>query len=333
MESADGYNILLSSAGRRVHLLQIWERALGALGIEGHVAAVDASPLAAAFQRASRRWLVPRCDDSSFVDRMLDICESNDIRLIIPTIDPELPVYAGDRARFEAVGTSVAVSGPRTVEIGADKVRTHEWFRSAGIPTVEQAPLGDVLGAGHGWSFPLFIKPRFGSAGKGVRLLSTADELAMVEDPEDKLVQTVAPGVEYTIDVLVDRQGIPRCAVPRRRLEVRAGEVSKGVTVRQPEIVELAVEMAASLPDAMGPLTMQVFHDGSTGELNAIEMNPRFGGGFPLAWEAGARFPQWLIEEYMGLAEPRDHHTDWKDGVVMLRYDGAVFTDAASVGL
>jgi carbamoyl-phosphate synthase large subunit len=143
------------------------------------------------------------------------------------------------------------------------------------------------------------------------------------------VVQTIAPGTEHTVDVFVDRDGRCRVAVPRRRLEVRAGEVSKGMTVHDPAIERLAASVAEGLPGAFGVLNLQLFSDGH--ELHVIEVNPRFGGGFPLSAEAGADLTGLLLETVLDL--PPRASTEWRAGLVMLRYDDAVFVDAKAAGL
>ena len=126
--------------------------------------------------------------------------------------------------------------------------------------------------------------------------------------------------------LLVDRSGQCLCAVPRRRLEVRGGEVSKAVTVRSETLIDLAFGMVKALPGAYGVLNFQVFAEEETGKLAVIEINPRFGGGFPLTHRAGADYARWLLEDLQGL--PSTASADgWRDGLVMLRYDAAVFVD------
>jgi carbamoyl-phosphate synthase large subunit len=146
------------------------------------------------------------------------------------------------------------------------------------------------------------------------------------------IAQTIAPGVEYTIDFLAGSDGACRCAVPRRRFETRAGEVSKGMTVRHPALQALAGRVCQALPGARGCLNVQVFLEEDSGAMNVIEVNARFGGGFPLSWEAGARFPRWMLEEQLGLPSTAAHDA-WRDRLVMLRYDDAVFVDASRAGL
>jgi carbamoyl-phosphate synthase large subunit len=323
------FNVVISSAGRRVALLEGFKTAMKAVGVEGRVLAIECSPLSAAYHRADASFLVPRCNEDGFIPAVADICQREHVAVIIPTIDPELPVYASNRSLLSAAGTAVHVSGPETVAIGGDKEKTHEWLMAHGFPTVAQwnpcdVP-SDVL-------YPLIVKPRFGSASVGVRKLLCRDDLESIQKTPDLIVQEIAPGKEHTIDVFIDASGRCRCAVPRRRLEVRAGEVSKGVTVREPALERLAASVAEALPGASGVLNMQVFADSASGRLSIIEINARFGGGIPLSIAAGADFPRWVLEETLGLpCTARQDH--WVPGVVMLRWDDAVYTRADRIGL
>jgi carbamoyl-phosphate synthase large subunit len=330
--SGNTCNVLISSVGRRVVLVDLFRQALAALDVTGSVLGADASRLSAGFQLVDGSFVVPPCRDPAFVPQMLQLCRDLDVRLIVPTIDPELDPYAHHREEFEAAGTVVAVSSPDVVEIGSDKRLTHEWLIREGFPTVRQASVADVLDHPEDWPFPVVAKPRFGSAAIGVALVDSPEHLSVLTQGSEYIVQAVASGVEHTVDVLVNRSGHPLCAVPRLRLEVRGGEVSKGMTIRNADIQSLASDVCTALPGASGVITIQVFHDATTNALTVIEINPRFGGGFPLAWEAGARYPQWMIEELLGL--PSTVVADgWRDGLVMLRYDEAVFVDRGDAGL
>jgi carbamoyl-phosphate synthase large subunit len=326
------FNVLISSAGRRVALLRIFRQTLRDLNLSGQVFAVDASKISAAFHDADEGWLVPRCTSPEFSDRVLEICRRNRIRLIVPTIDTELPVYAAHQAEFARAGIAVAISSPEVVAIGGDKVQTHDWLVAHGFPTVAQASPLEVLSASAMWEFPLIAKPRFGSASIGVQKIADRRELELAAQREGLVVQSIAPGVEYTVDLLITRQGKCVCAVPRKRLEVRAGEVSKGMTVRRDDLIGLACRLAETLPGAYGVLNMQVFLDSTNGTANVIEINPRFGGGFPLTWEAGGLYPRWMIEEILQLPNTASAE-HWKDRLVMLRYDDAIFVSADSAGV
>ena len=313
-------------------LLRAFRAALDTLGVPGRVLAIDGSPLSAAAWDADQSFPVPRCTEPGFIPEVLRLCREHDIRLVVPTIDTELPAYALARPEFEAAGIQVCVSSPEVVEICEDKVLTHAWLIRSGLPTVGQATVEQVRAEPERWPFPLVVKPRRGSGSIGVRVVASGEELAVASAGGDCVVQTVAPGREHTVDVLAARDGRFLCGVPRRRIEVRAGEVSKGVTVRSAPLIDLARRVTEALPGAAGPVTIQVFVDPDTGAMVVIELNSRFGGGFPRANQAGAHYPQWLLEEVLGL--PSTASSDgWREGLVMLRYDDAVFVDAAQVGL
>jgi carbamoyl-phosphate synthase large subunit len=321
------FNVLISSAGRRVVLARAFRMALTDLGLAGRVVAADASPLSAAYTEADARFLVPRCTHPAFIPTMIDACRTHQIRLVIPTIDTELPALAAARDHFDAIGTTVAVSGPRTVALARDKALTHRWLTDAGLPTIAQWAAADA--PDDPADYPLIAKPRCGSSSDGVTLVRSPAELAPLREL-DYIVQEIAPGREHTVDICVDRAGRLITAIPRRRIETRGGEVSKGVTVRDDALIALAARVAASLEDAFGALNFQCFADPATGRLSIIELNARFGGGFPLSDAAGAHIPRWMIEELAGL--PSSAVPDFQDGLVMLRFDDAVFTTSAALG-
>jgi carbamoyl-phosphate synthase large subunit len=243
--------------------------------------------------------------------------------LVIPTIDTELPVYAENRERFREAGVEVAVSGPETVSIARDKVKTHRFLTRAGLPTVGQYA-ADSLDA-KAIPYPLIVKPRFGSAATAVHVVEDDEALQFYRKRVPQpVVQDMATGKEYTVNVLVDRGGRCVYAVPHWRVETRGGEVSKCVTVRQGRLIEIAEKLCRHLPDAYGPLCFQAFVDQEAVRL--IELNARFGGGYPVAHQAGADFISRLVQDAMG--RPCSNSTNhWTDGVAMTRWDDAVFAD------
>lgn len=323
-------NVLISSAGRRVALLRLFREALRGLGLDGRVFAADMSAASSAYHEADRSFLVPPCNDPNFVPAVLDLCREAQVSLVVPTIDPELEIYAAQRERFLSAGVTVAVSTPAVTQIGADKAETHRWLVRAGFPTVEQATVAEVLEDPERWRFPLMVKPRRGSSSIGVGVVADREELSRATSGGEFVVQTISTGIEYTIDLLAARDGRCVCAVPRRRVETRHGESSKGMTVRLPVLEDLGIRICESLPGAYGALNVQIMLD-DEGRCEVIEINPRFGGGFPLSNEAGATFPRWMIEELAGV--PSTASRDWQDEVVMLRYDDAVFVPRKGAGL
>lgn len=323
-------NVLVSSAGRRGALVQIFRKVLRSVFGTGTIVAADRSPLCAAGILADHLEVVPSCDDDEFVPHMLDLCRRYGIGLLVPTIDPELAVYSAHRERFAAIGTTVLVSAPPAVEISADKLRTFRWFTENSVPTVRTAALDEVLGSPQRWRPPWIVKPVAGSASNRVSRIDSWSELETLHREPDLIVQEVAQGQEHTVDAWVDGSGRCRCVLARSRLEVRAGEVQKAVTVDNPDLRDLVRRVVEQLPGAYGALNVQVVVDGPT--MSAIEINPRFGGGYPLSWQAGADFPKWAMEEIAGLS-PTWTEAQLSAELIMLRYDEAVFVKASEVGL
>jgi len=322
--------ILISSVGRRTQLIGCVRESLRALNLTGAVLGVDSSRTAPGAYLVDKFFAVPRCDDPEFLPRVLTICKENRVTLLIPTIDTELKLYAAHRNDFAAIGTTVAVSSPETVEICADKVKTHRWLVEHGLPTGRQTTPESLLHNGQGLTFPLMVKPRRGSASIGCARVATPEMLrALSQERSDLLVEEMALGNEHTINVLVDQRGRCLCAVPHIRLEVRAGEVSKGTTVKHKGLMELATKIAELLPGAYGALNIQCFL-GPTGSLQVTEINARFGGGYPLAHRAGADFLKWMLEELLQRPSSASER-DWEDGLTMLRYDDAVFLSTREV--
>lgn len=329
MSAAKPLVVLFSSAGRRVELLNCFRADAAALGLGLRVVAVDTNPaLSAACRAADASYAVPRCLAPEFVPRLLEICAAEKVALVVPTIDTELGVLAEHRARFAAAGVEVAVSSPEVVALARDKAATAAALAAAGVGTPRTTTLKDFLASPAGWEYPLVVKPADGSSSIGLRVLRAPTDLAALGAPGPRdIVQTLCAGEEYTVNMYFDRGGVLRCAVPHRRLETRGGEVSKGVTRRLPVLLEAARQIGAALKGARGALCFQAMV-GPDGKAFAFEINARFGGGYPLAHRAGAPFSRWLLEELAGL--PSTARDDWREGVLMLRYDAAVFTEGAA---
>lgn len=327
---AEVVNILLTSIGRRVSLLGAFRAALADLGLKGRLFGADRSRMATAFHLADEAFLVPAASEGeAYVEALLEICRSRRVDLVVPLIDWELALLAGAREAFAEAGSRMLLSSPEVVGICRDKLGTHDFLTAHGFDTPKVLTYEDALQA----RFPLFMKPRFGSSAKDVHKLADrqALEFYQARAAEETVIQEFVAGREHTVDVYAGLDGIPRVAVPRRRLKVRAGEVSKAVAVRHPTIISESLRLVEALGGCVGVLTLQCFlTDG--GAVKFIEINPRFGGGVPLAIRAGANFPKWLIQDHLGRRPDIDPDA-WEDGLVMLRYDEAVYRRAEDVGL
>jgi carbamoyl-phosphate synthase large subunit len=317
--------LLISSIGRRTQLTECFQQALEGLGLEGRILGADASPeFAPAAYLTDETFSVPRCSDHEFIPAMLALCRSEEVKLLIPTIDPELPLYASHRRAFEDIGTMVAVSAPETVDIAGDKSETNRWMAERGFPTLLQASPEGVMANAASWKFPLILKPRRGSASAGVQKVLSLAQLERASGGEQTmLVEEFARGEEHTINVYVNRSGKCLCAIPHQRVAVRAGEVSTGMTRKHAGMINLARRIAEGLPGAYGALNIQCFLSEESG-IQVTEVNARFGGGYPLAYRAGADFPTWLLREALGQSV-EERFEAWQDRLLMLRHDTAIF--------
>ena len=316
------YNVLFSAAGRRVSLLRHFRKTLADLGLVGEVLAVDSGKTAPAAFVADRMLRVPLMSDPAYIDAMLAVCRENRVHLLFPLIDTDIGLLAQHRHRFAEIGTTVVVSSAATVDICFDKNRTYDFFRSHDIDTPVVYP-PSALQDPQALMFPLLIKPYDGSSGVGVTKIRDEGELRFFAHyVEHAMVQEFVRGQEYTVDVLVGPDGRVGCVVPRMRIEVRGGEVSKGLTVKSPTIITAARRVVEQLPGALGCITVQCFQQ-PDGRIRFIEINPRFGGGFPLSLHAGADFPRWIIEQDLHRG-PTQYRDDWIDDLAMLRYDDEI---------
>lgn len=312
-------NVLVLSAGRRVELIQAFQAELRVRLPGAKVFATDQDPgMSAACQVADRAFEAPRVTDTGYHDFLLDLCLRESIGLVAPTIDTELLGLAQNRERFAAHGVALAISDEGLVSACRDKRVSSALFDEIGVD-VPHIFDRDAL------EFPCFAKPYDGSRSVGAVLLTTPESLTvtMLDDPKMMFLEYIdGTHKEYTVDAYYDRDGAMKCMVPRERLEVRDGEVSKGAT-RKHHLYEYLKDRLSKVKGARGCLTVQLFTKDDGSRYAALEINPRFGGGFPLTYAAGANYPGWLIDEYL-LGKEIETFDGWEADLLMLRYDAKV---------
>lgn len=231
---------------------------------------------------------------------MLERCVERGIELVIPTVDCELLPMAKARARFEARGVRVLVAPAPSLKRCLDKLELARTV-AAVVPTPRTAIYDDTFDV-TGWEFPVIVKPRTGSGGRGVQRVNDAAELDRVPRSSALIVQQFAPGLEYSVDVLATQLGRVVSAVPRLRLKVDSGVAVAGCTVREPELEELA-ERAASLLGLTGVANIQFRRDRHQRPL-LLEINPRLPGTMPLTIAAGVNMPSFAVRDVLGMPLP-----------------------------
>ena len=314
-------NILFTSVGRRVELLRAFRKAYETLGIPGRIVAVDVDPLAPALRLADRPYIVPRLNDPQFIPTLEKIVQREEVAAVFPLIDPDIPVLAAHRQVFEAAGARVAVVSERAAAIAADKWLTGELFQKLGLPTPrswlpEQISCQSV-------EYPLFVKPRHGSASEKTFRVDNGRELDFFKQyVPNAIVQEYLPGPEITSDVICDLNGNLLGVVSRQRIRVRAGEVIVGKTVFDAAIAQGCGQLATVLP-AIGPITVQCIMD--NGLPKFTEINARMGGGLPLGIAAGANSAEWLLASVAGIEVEIPPIGSYQRDLHLSRFDDSMF--------
>ncbi len=317
------FNILITSAGRRVQLVRSFQIELKKVFPTSKVFTAEANPEWSSACRVSDGFFVlPRVDNENYVNSIFGLCKQNEIKIVIPTIDTELLVLSRLKNLFSLHNIEIIVSDFDLVSKCRDKRLTNLLFNELSI-NVPRAINKENL------SFPVFIKPFDGSLSKDIFLIKHKEELtdSLLNNPKLMYMEYINPNDfdEFTIDAYYDRQSDLKCLVPRRRIEVRGGEISKGRTEKL-DFYEILKNRLNFIKGAYGCLTIQVFIGKVTGEIIGIEINPRFGGGFPLSYASGANYPGYIIQEYI-MNKKIDFYDDWIGNRVMLRFDSEVILD------
>ena len=316
-------SIMFTCIGRRVSLLKSFRKAAGKIKVQSCIIGTDSSVFSSALELCDRKYVVHPVKHRGYLKQILEIVKSNKVDLLIPTVDLDLKLLADSKERFEKLGCCVLISQPGVIEIAQDKRKTYRFLAKHGFNTPDTVPLKKAL-AKPRISFPCFLKPWDGHASRGNATVHNRAELKVIGGRiPNCIVQDFIEGEEYTCDVFVDFDMKVRCVVPRKRIEVRSGEVSKGKVVKDSEIMRQSAKVVESLGAGPGVITIQLIKD-KKGGLNFIEINPRFGGGVPLSIKAGADFPKWILQEFAG-KKPKIAFDGFKDGLVMLRYDAEVW--------
>ncbi|MBF8149568.1 ATP-grasp domain-containing protein [Winogradskyella sp. F6397] len=315
-------NILITSAGRRVSLVRSFQKELKKLDLKGEVYASDANPmLSAACQIADGFFKVPILGATDYIDVLFDFCKNYKISLVVPTIDTELLQLAEHRDKFKQEGIEVVISSVDFVSKCRNKRVIHKFFETHKVKVAKEYPKEN-------YKLPLFIKPVDGSRSVDTYVIRSKEDLTEYHFANNKLMFLEYLDHddfdEYTCDLYYNKDHDLRCVVPRKRLEVRDGEVYKALTVSN-SLVDYIKENLKKIEGAVGCLTAQFFlNKNDNQKIYAIEINPRFGGGYPLSYLSGANFTKWIIEEYLLGKSIEEKFDVWEKDLLMIRYDDEI---------
>ena len=311
-------NILILSAGTRNKVVEYFKKELNG---QGKVIATDCNPLAPTLYIADKHYIVPRIDSDDYLETILDICRKESIKGLFSLIDPELSLIAEHKQKFTDIGVIPFVSDYDKVEMCFDKYEFYKRCRSLNIPTVrsyidinefKQDYENQVI------DFPVFVKPYNGSCSMNIQRIDNMEDLEFNMNRYDNLmIQEYMDGNEYGVDVYIDILSHEVISIfIKKKLLMRAGETDKSVSVKNDKLLNLVKRFAEEMK-FVGQIDIDVFEVG--GEFYISEVNPRFGGGYPHAYECGCNFPKYMIENMKGNIN-EIQVGNYKEGIYMMKY-------------
>jgi carbamoyl-phosphate synthase large subunit len=311
--------VLFTCAGQRVDIVTAFRRA-GARTL-----ATDLNQLAPALYHADAHAFVPRVDDPTYVDALHALVREHDVKLVMPLTDLDHGVLARARDRL---GALVLLPTPELVDALADKWLAHRLFEKHGIGS-PPTWLPDDLPAD--LEFPVLVKARHGFGSRGIYRCEDRRELEFFlgYTTHDSMVQTACRGEEFSIDLFCDLDSRCLNAIPRTMIESKGGESIKGMTIDDDELVEVGRFVSETI-GLVGPATVQCFRE-PDGTHRVTDINPRFGGAFPLPTAAGSGYPELAIAIANG-ERPEPRLGDYRKGLYMTRFFGQLVLTAGPDG-
>ena len=312
-------NILILSAGTRNKIVQYFRKALAGRGL---VIATDCSDIAPAIYDADRFHIVPRMTEPGYLDVILKICEEENVTGVLSLIDPELSLLAQNREKFAAVGTTVIGSSFELCEMSLDKFQMYNWltahrYRCAKSYMNKEAFFADV--AAGLISYPVFVKPARGSASISISKVYDRETIELMFAHEDGLmIQEFLDGQEIGADVYIDMVSHEVVSIfTKKKLKMRAGETDKAVSFKDQKLFDL-IERFVGEAGYNGQIDIDIFE--VNGEYYISEVNPRFGGGYPHAYESGADHMKLILNNLDGKRNEK-HIGDYRDGTYMMKFN------------
>lgn len=312
-------NILILSCGTRNKIVQYFKKELSSLG---KVVATDCSELAPALYEADSYYIVPRIDDSGYLERILQICRDDSITAVLTLIDPEISLLAKHRDAFLEIGTIPLVSSYDVVERSFDKYDFYLWLIEHGYKVAKtyadkekfysDIERGEI-------NYPVFLKPRRGSASLNINKAFDKEdvEFLMKRNP-DLIIQEYMQGTEIGADVYIDLTSYEVVSIfTKEKILMRAGETDKSVSLKDERLFAL-IKQFVKEAGYVGAIDIDIFKVGE--DYYISEVNPRFGGGYLHAYECGVNFPKMIINNLKGISND-NQIGNYKEGVYMMKYN------------
>lgn len=312
-------NILILAAGTRNKIVQYFKRAFEGTG---NVVATDASKLGPAIYDADKYYIVPPINEPGYIDIILDICKKEQINGVLSLIDPELSLLAANEDKFKAIGTTIIGSSYDLCEMALDKMQMYKWLKEHGYNCARswmdkeefyKAVETEIV------SYPVFVKPYRGSASISISKVNDKETVDLLFNHEDDLmIQEFLDGQEIGADVYIDIiSGEVVSIFTKKKIKMRAGETDKAVSFKDPVLFEL-IERFVLEAGYKGQIDIDIFE--IDGQYYISEVNPRFGGGYPHAYEAGCDHMKLILNNLKGEVNARNIGA-YEEGIYMMKYN------------
>lgn len=312
-------NILILSAGTRNKIIQYFKKTIGG---KGKVVATDMSELAPAVYEADKFYKVPRMTDEGYIDVIFDICKKEEINGVLTLIDPELSLLAQYKKDFEVIGVTVIGSSYEQCERALDKMQMFTWLTEHGYNCaksyVDKEKFYKDVEDGN-ISYPVFVKPVCGSASIAISKVYDKETIELLFARNDNLmIQEFLNGQEIGADVYIDMiSGEVVSIFTKKKLIMRAGETDKSVSFKDEKLFDL-IEQFAKKSGWSGQIDIDIFD--VDGKYYISEVNPRFGGGYPHAYECGCDHMTMILNNLSGNKNEKKIG-EYESGIYMMKYN------------
>ena len=322
----DELNILILSCGTRNKIIQYFKKELAGNGL---VIATDSSELAPALYEADIYYIVPKINEKGYLDTILSICKKNNVKAVLSLIDPELSLLAKHKQDFLNIGVTPVVSEIEVIELCFDKYKMYEFCVENGFSTVKSYKAKDEffndVEKGE-ISYPVFVKPITGSASINISKVYSKEEIELLFNRFDNLmIQEFMDGSEFGVDVYIDMISLdPVSIFIKEKIKMRAGETDKSVSIKDEKLFEL-INRFVKTTGLKGIIDIDVFkvHD----KYYISEVNPRFGGGYPHAYECGVNVPKMIINNVLKIKNDK-FIGNYKPGIRAAKYNELKLLDS-----
>lgn len=312
-------NILITSCGRRTQLIKYFKNEFKGIG---NVVVTDCDELAPALYFADKFYITKRIDDTNYINDIIEICKKEEIKGIMSLIDPELSLLAKNKKKFKEIGVELIGSDYETTELCFDKYEFFKFLNENNFKCAKTyISLEDFKKDYNDGkiSFPVFIKPRTGSASLGINKVDFMEHLELLYKLfPNMIIQEFIPGQEYGVDCYIDLLSSEVISIfAKKKIRMRSGETDKAVSIKNEKLFNVIEELVRKL-NLRGTVDIDVFE--SDGEWIISEINPRFGGGHLLAYKCKENYPKFILNNLNNDINDKQIGK-YKSGVYMIKHD------------